>query len=112
VRRYAGAGLAVMVTYNAHATNPVLTAASAPRFHIDPAPGLVLQGGLDLQLSSRITARLDVKYVAFMRAHATVEHIRVNTPDLPLFETTDVGTATMNMWLNPLVVQLGLGIAI
>jgi outer membrane protein W len=112
VRPYAGAGVGVLVTYNAHATNPVLTEAAQPRFHIDPAPGLVLQTGLDLHVYKRVTARVDLKYIAFMRAHATVEHIRVNTPDLPLFETTDVGTATMNMWVNPLIVQIGLGIAL
>jgi outer membrane protein W len=109
---YAGAGLGVLVTYNAHATNPVLTEAAAPRFRIDPAPGLVLQTGLDLRLGKRVTARIDLKYIAFMTAHATVEHIRVNTPELPLFQTTDVGTATMNMPVNPLIVQIGLGIAL
>jgi hypothetical protein len=45
-----------------------------------------------------------------MKAHATVEHLRVNTPGLPIFETTDVGTATMELWVNPLIVQLGVGV--
>jgi hypothetical protein len=28
---------------------------------------------------------------------------------LPLFETVEVGTAKMSVWVNPLVVQLGVG---
>lgn len=110
VHPYAGAGVALLVTYNAHATNPVLTEASAPTFDVDPGAGLVVQSGLDLHLWRSVVARLDVKYVAFMKAHATVEHLRVNTPGLPIFETTDVGTATMELWVNPLIVQLGVGV--
>lgn len=110
VQPYAGAGLGVLVTYNARATNPILTEASQPTFDIDPAPGLVVQGGLDIRLWRRVVARVDLKYIAFMKAHATVEHLRVRTPGLPLFETAEVGTATMEMWVNPLIVQVGVGI--
>jgi len=100
----------VLVTYNARATNPVLTEAGQPRFEIDPAPGLVLQSGLDIALWRRVYARLDLKYIAFMKAHATVHDIAVRTPELPLLDTTRVGTATMDMWVNPLIVQLGAGV--
>jgi outer membrane protein W len=110
VHPYAGAGVGVLVTYNARATNPLLTEVGQPRFKIDPAPGLVLQAGTDVTLWRRFSLRLDVKYIAFMRAHATVENLRVRTPELPLFETAEVGTATMDMWVNPLIVQLGVGI--
>lgn len=107
---YAGTGVGVLVTYNAHATNPVLTEAAQPKFHIDPAPGWVLQAGFDLAVWRRVQIRADVKYIAFMKAHATVDDIVVRTPNIPLFEEAKVGTATMDMWVNPLIVQLGLGV--
>jgi outer membrane protein W len=108
---YVGAGVGVLVTYGAHATNPVLTEVAQPRFHVDPAAGLVLQTGFDLRISRRVTARADLKYIAFMKAHAEVDDIEVATPGLPLLESARVGNATMDMMVNPLVVQLGLGVA-
>jgi len=106
---YAGAGLAVMVTYDAKVTNPILTEVAPPDFSVAPAPGLVLQGGLDATIYKRIYARLDVKFIALMRATAEVKHIQVRTPDLPLFDTAEVGTARMTMWVNPLIIQAGIG---
>jgi hypothetical protein len=76
---------------------------------ISPAPGLVLQTGLEAKLASRIYARLDVKFVALMLARAEVSHIQVRTPELPLFDTVEVGTAKMSMWVNPLIIQMGIG---
>jgi hypothetical protein len=107
---YVGTGIGVLVTYNARATNPILTEAAQPEFHIDPALGWVLQTGIDIALWRRVFARLDVKYIAFMKAHATVDNIVVRTPNLPLFEEAKVGSATMDMWVNPLIVQLGVGV--
>jgi hypothetical protein len=45
-----------------------------------------------------------------MKAHATVENLHVRTPNIPLFESAEVGSATMDMWVNPLIVQLALGV--
>ena len=112
VHPYAGGGLAVLIAYNAHATNPQLTEVSQPAMKVDPGAGLVLQGGLDMQIYKRITARIDLKYIAFMQANATVTNIRIQTPDLPLFNNVEVGTAKMSMELNPLVVLIGVGIAL
>ncbi|MBL9020184.1 MAG: hypothetical protein JNL83_38720 [Myxococcales bacterium] len=110
VQPYVGAGLTVLVTYNARATNPVLTSAGAPRFTIDPAPGLVLQSGIDVKLWKGVHARLDVKYIAFLKARATVEDIEVATPEIPLLEKAEVGKAWTSMWVNPLIVHLGIGV--
>jgi outer membrane protein W len=110
VTPYVGTGLGVLITYNARATNPVLTEVAAPTFRIDPAPGWVLQTGVDVALWRRLSLRVDIKYIAFMRAHATVENLQVRTPQLPLFETARVGSASMDLWVNPLIVQVGLGI--
>jgi outer membrane protein W len=90
-------------------TNMQLTAIGKPEMSIAPAPGLVLQAGIDAMITSRIYARLDMKFIAFLMARATVKHVEVSTPDLPLFESAEVGTAKMSMWVNPFIVQLGIG---
>jgi outer membrane protein W len=107
---YAGLGGTVLFAYHAHATNPTLTEAAEPELHVDPAPGLVLQAGLDARIWRRVRARVDVKYIAFMTAHATVDNLRVRTPELPLFESVDVGRATMDVTVNPLIIQAGVGV--
>jgi outer membrane protein W len=94
---------------DAHVTNPMLTAVSEPEMSIAPAPGLVLQGGIDAKIANHVYARLDVKFIAGMLARARVEHIQVQTPELPLFDTVEVGTAKMSMWVNPLIIQAGIG---
>jgi len=109
VQPYVGAGAAVLIAYGGKLTNPVLTEVSQPEMKISPAPGLVLQGGLEARLAKRVYARLDVKFIAFMLARARVEHVQVRAPDLPLFDTVEVGTAKMSVWVNPLIVQLGIG---
>ena len=109
VQPYAGAGVAVLFAYNEKVTNPTLTEVSQPEMSIAPAPGLVLQGGLEAHLFSRVYARLDVKFIALMMARAEVKHVQVRTPELPLFDTVEVGTAKMNVWVNPLIIQAGIG---
>lgn len=109
VTPFAGGGVAVMFAFDSHVTNQMLTEVSDPEMSIAPAPGLVLQGGIDAQIYKRIYARLDIKFIALMLAQARVEHVQVRTPELPLFDTVEVGTAKMSMWVNPLIVQLGIG---
>jgi outer membrane protein len=108
-RPYVGGGPAVLVALNPKVTNPTLTELTKPEMSIAPAPGLVLQGGLEARLGQRFFARLDVKFIALMQARAEVHHIDVRTPDLPLFDNVEVGTAKMNVWVNPLIVQAGIG---
>jgi outer membrane protein W len=109
LRPYAGAGIAVLFARKEEITNPVLTEVGSPDFSIAPAPGLVLQGGLDVKVWKSVYARVDVKFIAGMLARATVNHVQVRTPALPLFDTVEVGTAKMSVWVNPLIVQAGLG---
>jgi outer membrane protein W len=109
IRPYAGGGVAVMFATGEKVTNPTLTELGEPDMTVSPAPGLILQGGLDFKVANRVYARLDVKFIAFMYARARVEHVQVATPDLPLFGSTEVGTARMSMWVNPLIIQAGLG---
>jgi outer membrane protein W len=109
VQPYVGAGAAVLFAFDEKVTNPMLTEVSQPSMSIAPAPGLVLQGGIEAQLFSRVYARLDVKFIALMMARAEVKHVQVRTPELPLFDTVEVGTARMNVWVNPVIVQAGIG---
>jgi outer membrane protein W len=109
VRPYAGAGIAVLFAYGGKLTNPILTEVSQPAMKISPAPGLVLQTGIEAKITNRIYARADIKFIALMLARARVEHVEVRAPTLPLFDTVEVGTAKMNVWVNPLIIQLGVG---
>jgi outer membrane protein len=109
VRPYVGAGIAVMFTYGAKTTNPILTEVSQPEMSIAPAPGIAAQAGTEIRITQKIYARLDVKFIGLMKAQAEVHHIQVKTPDIPLFDTVEVGTAKMSVWVNPLIVQAGVG---
>jgi len=109
LRPFLGAGVGMLFAYGAKVTNPILTEVSQPEFTISPAPGLVLQAGAEARLWKSVYVRLDLKFIAFMMARAEVRHIEVRTPELPLFDTVEVGTAKMNLWVNPLIVQLGIG---
>ncbi len=110
VQPFFGVGAAVLIAYNEHVTNKQLTAVSQPDMSIAPAPGMVFQAGLEAKIYKGLYARLDVKFIAFMLARAEVHHIQVETPGLPLFDTVEVGTAKMSVWVNPLIVQAGLGL--
>ncbi|MFT3699314.1 MAG: OmpW family outer membrane protein [Kofleriaceae bacterium] len=109
IRPYAGGGFGVLVALDAKATNPTLTMVSQPDMSIAPAPGLLLQGGVDIKLYQRWYARLDLKFIAFMTSNAEVHHIQVETPNIPLFGTVEVGTAKMSVTVNPLVFGAGVG---
>ena len=109
LRPYAGGGAAVLVAFNAKVTNKMLTEVSQPEMSIAPAPGLLFQAGLDVQLYKEWYARLDVKFIAFMQANAEVHHIQVRTPEIPLFDTVEIGTAKMSVTVNPLIIQAGIG---
>lgn len=109
LRPYAGGGVAILFAAGEKVTNPMLTAVSQPEMSIAPAPGIVLQAGIDARITSRVYARLDVKFIGLMMARGRVEHVQVRTPGIPLFDTVEVGTAKMNVWVNPLIIQAGLG---
>jgi outer membrane protein W len=106
---YLGAGPSVLFTRHAKVTNPTLNEVNHPELSIDPAPGLVLQGGIDARLWRSVYARLDVKFIAGMLARAEVRHINIRTPGLPVFDSVEAGTAKLNIWVNPLIVQACVG---
>jgi outer membrane protein W len=106
---FIGAGASVLFAVNPKITNPILAEVSTPKMKVSPAAGFVVQGGVDVKVWKRIRARLDVKYIAGMLAKAEVDHMVVKTPGIPLFDTVEVGTAKMAVWVNPTIVTLGLG---
>ncbi len=110
VRPFVGAGVSVLFAYDAHVTNPQLVQYGKPDMTIAPAPGIVLQGGLDARIYKSVYARLDVKFIGLMMARAEVHHLTVATPGLPVFEAVEVETAKMNVWVNPFIVQAAIGI--
>lgn len=110
LRPYVGAGLSVLFSFDARVTNPILTAVRQPEMTIAPAPGIVAQAGLDVRLWRSVYARLDVKFIGLMLARAEVHHVEVKTPGLPLFDSVEVGTAKMDIWVNPFIVQGGVGV--
>jgi hypothetical protein len=108
-RAYVGAGPSVLIAQNPKVTNRMLTEVNQPEMTISNAAGLVLQGSLEARLPASFYARVDVKFIAFMKARAEVRNINVKTPGLPLFDSVEVGTATMDVTVNPFIVQVGLG---
>jgi outer membrane protein W len=110
IRPYVGAGLALLLATGEKITNPLLVEAGEPDFSIAPAPGVVAQAGVEVKVWRDVYARLDLKYIAGLMARATVKHVQVRTPLLPLFDSVEVGTAKMNLWVNPLIIQAGVGI--
>ncbi len=109
VRPYIGAGASILFAYDAKVTTPQLVQYGKPDMTIAPAPGIVLQGGLDARIYKSVYARLDVKFIGLMQARAEVKHLTVATPGLPLFEAVEVETAKMNVWVNPFIVQAAVG---
>ena len=109
VQPYAGTGISILFAFDEKVTNPILTAVREPDFNIPPAPGLVIQGGLEARLFKQLYAMIDVKFVAGMLVRGKVSNIVVESPELPLFEEVEVGSAQMNVWVNPLIVQAGVG---
>jgi outer membrane protein W len=109
-RPYVGAGASVLFALDAHVTNPTLLAVNRPEMTIAPAPGLVAQAGIEARLWRSLYARIDAKFIALMLARAEVHHVEVNTPGLPLFGNVEVGTAKQSLWVNPLIIQAGVGI--
>jgi outer membrane protein W len=104
----AGGGASVLLVYDERVTNPVLTEVSEPHLEITHAFGVVAQGGVEARLWRRVVARLDVKYIWYRMSHATIDNIQVKT-QIPLLPTVEVGDARMDISVQPIIVQLGIG---
>jgi outer membrane protein W len=105
-----GVGGMILLSRNGKITNPVLNEAGDPKLKIAPAPGLVLQSGLEIKLGRRFAARLDVKYVVGLKVKATIEDIAVTPKAIPTLGSIPVGDAVMLAKVAPLIIQGGVGV--
>jgi outer membrane protein W len=109
VTPFAGTGIMLLMARGAKITNPVLNEAGDPKLSFSPSPGLVLQGGAEMRIWKRISARLDVKYVLGMKVNAKIENIAVTPKAIPALGSIEVGDAVLSAKVTPLVVQLAVG---
>lgn len=108
-RPYVGLGVSVLIPLEAQITNPVLTAVTQPKMEIPPKVGFVVQAGAEVRLWKWFFLTADFKYIAGFDLEAKVTNIWVRTPNLPLYEAVHVGDNIARVSVNPIVVQLGLG---
>jgi outer membrane protein W len=106
---YAGAGLTMMLVYDAEITNTLLTNVSEPTLEVGNGYGVVAQAGIEARIYDRYYATLDLKTILGMSVEAVVHDIYIETPELPVFDTAHVGDASVEMSLLPLIVTLAAG---
>ena len=109
VRPYVGLGVSVLIPLEAQITNPVLTAVTQPKLSVPPKVGFVVQAGAEVRVWRWFFVTADLKYIAGFDLEAKVTDIWVKTPGLPLYEAVHVGDNIARVSVNPLVVQLGVG---
>jgi outer membrane protein W len=106
---YAGAGLTVMFTYDEQINNPILTEVSQPTLDVGTGFGIVAQAGFEARIYDRYYATLDLKTILGLSVEAVVHDIYVATPELPLFETAEVGDASVDIGIIPIIVTAAVG---
>ncbi|MEP2989858.1 MAG: OmpW family protein [Parasphingorhabdus sp.] len=95
IRPYVGAGVNYTIFYNEEASDALTGAVGPTNVRMSDSFGWAAQAGVDIELSERVFLNLDVKYI--------------NIDTRATFDTTAVGTQTVDIDLNPLVVGVGLG---
>lgn len=95
VRPYVGAGINYTIFYSEKASDALVSAIGPTRVHMKSSFGYALQAGLDFDLTDRLFANVDVKYIdidttARLNTGGIVNRVKVN--------------------LNPIVVGVGIGI--
>jgi outer membrane protein W len=106
---YAGAGLAIMFVYDEKIENPTLTSVSEPTLEVGNGYGVVAQAGVEARLFDRYFATLDFKTIVGLSVEAVVRDIYVETPELPLFEMAEVGDASVDIGILPVIITAGVG---
>ena len=106
---YAGAGLALMFVYDAKIENPILTSVSEPTLEVGNGYGVVAQAGVEARIYDRYFATLDFKTILGLSVEAVVHDIYVETPELPLFEMAEVGDASVEIGIVPIIITAGVG---
>ncbi|WP_372858106.1 OmpW family protein [Sphingomonas sp.] len=96
IRPYVGAGVNYTVFYNEKASTGLKSAVGPTSVHMSDSVGWAAQAGIDIDLTNRVFLNLDVKYID-MDTKATLR-------------TTAIGTQTVDVHLDPIVVGVGFGI--
>lgn len=94
VRPYVGAGVNYTIFYSEDATNALEDAVGPTKVSMDDSFGYALQAGLDFDLSDRVFANIDVKYVdinttAKLNTGGAINRVKID--------------------LDPIIVGIGLG---
>lgn len=111
-RPYVGLGASVLFVMGVKVTNPVLAEISPPKVHIPPKVGWVVQAGAEVRLVGPLFLTGDFKYIGGLDLTARLSDIYVRLPGLPLYGATRVGDNVVRVSVNPVVVQLGVGMNI
>ena len=95
VRPYVGAGINYTVFWNEKASDGLVAAVGPTRVRMSDSVGWALQAGVDIDVSRRAFLNLDVKYIDI----DTTARLR----------TTAIGTQSVRLGIDPLVVGVGVG---
>jgi outer membrane protein W len=109
VHPYVGLGVSVLIATDARITNPVLTEVATPTLEVPPAFGFVVQAGVDVHLWKWFFATADFKFIGGLDLTARVKDVYVRLPNLPLYGAVKVGDTVSHVSVNPVVLQLGVG---
>lgn len=106
---YLGAGVSVLIPMEAKLTNPVLTEVGHPTLEVPVKAGFVIQAGAEVRLWKWFFLTGDFKYIAGFDIEAKVKNIAVKLPALPIFGQAKVGDNVVKMSVNPIILQISLG---
>ncbi|MFM7027073.1 MAG: OmpW/AlkL family protein [Chakrabartia sp.] len=95
LRPYVGAGVNYTLFYSEKASSGFEAAAGPTDVHLKSSFGWAAQAGVDIDLSKRMFLNLDIKYIDIRTKARLV--------------TEDLGTQTVKVNLNPIVVGVGVG---
>lgn len=95
VRPYVGAGVNYTTFFNSKATGDFVGAAGATKIKMKDSFGWALQAGVDVPLNERFFVNLDAKY------------IKIDTK--ATLNTTNLGTQSVKVDLDPIVLGVGIG---
>lgn len=96
IRPYLGAGINYTIFWNEKASDGLEAAVGRTHVKMDDSFGYALQGGIDIDITPKVFANLDVKYIDM----DTTAHLH----------TTAIGNQDVRVHIDPLVFGLGLGI--
>ena len=109
IRPYVGLGASLLIVMGAKITNPMLSEVSKPKVEIPPKLGWVVQAGAEVRVYGPFFITGDFKYIGGFDLTGKVTDMWVRTPSLPLYGAVRVGDNVVKVSVNPIIVQLGVG---